>query len=279
MASHGFVSLVGAGPGDPDLITVKGLRRLREADVVVYDALVNPKLLRECRPGAELIAAGKRAGRHSASQEWITALLIEKAAAGLLVVRLKGGDPFVFGRGGEEAEALWAAGIAWEVVPGVTSAIGAPAYAGIPVTHREAASSVTIVTGHEDPSRIETRINWSALAQSADTLVFLMGLGRLATIAGQLVAHGRPSDTPAAVIRSGTLDEQETVVGILATIADDVARAGLTAPATLVVGEVVRLRERLSWFDTLPGQEEVIRYRQTVHVKAPDKSTVAAHAV
>jgi uroporphyrin-III C-methyltransferase len=252
MASEGFVSLVGAGPGDPDLITVKGLRRLRAADVVVYDALANPELLDECRHDAELIDAGKRGGKHSRTQDWINAVLVEKASAGLRVVRLKGGDPFVFGRGGEEAEALAAAGIAWEVVPGVSSAIGAPAYAGIPVTHREVASSVAIVTGHEDPSRIETRINWQALAQGADTLVFLMGIGRLRTIAAQLTAHGRPFDTPAAVVRCGTLAEQATVVGTLATIADEVERVGLTAPATLVVGEVVRLRERLRWFDALP---------------------------
>jgi uroporphyrin-III C-methyltransferase len=250
--SIGFVSLIGAGPGDPDLITVKGLRRLRAADVVVYDALVNEELLRECRPNAELIYAGKRCGQAGRTQEWINTLLIEKGRAGLQVVRLKGGDPFVFGRGGEEAAALAAAGVAWEVVPGVTSAIAVPAYAGIPVTHRAAASSVAFVTGHEDPNRAETRMRWQALAQGIDTLVFLMGVGRLATIAEQLIAHGRPSETPAAVIRQGTTADQETVVGTLATIAADVERAGLTAPATLVVGEVVRLRAQLSWFDTLP---------------------------
>jgi uroporphyrin-III C-methyltransferase len=247
----GFVSLVGAGPGDLDLITVKGLRRLRAADVVVYDALINDDLLCECRAGAELIYAGKRAGQHYASQASINALLIAKARAGLEVVRLKGGDPFVFGRGGEEALALAEAGVAWEVVPGVTSAIGVPAYAGIPVTHRAAASSVAFVTGHEDPTRPESRIRWQALAQGVDTLVFLMGVGRLASIAEQLITHGRPATTPAAVIRSGTTADQETVAGTLATIAADVERAGLAAPATLVVGEVVRMRERLSWFDTV----------------------------
>ncbi|MBK9712124.1 MAG: uroporphyrinogen-III C-methyltransferase [Kouleothrix sp.] len=249
--NYGLVSLVGAGPGDPELITVKGLRRLRAADVVVYDALASEELLRECRAGAELIYAGKRAGHHCSSQEAINALLVEKARAGLRVVRLKGGDPFVFGRGGEEAGALAAAGIAWEVVPGVSSAIAVPAYAGIPVTHRASASSVAFVTGHEDPARAETRIRWQALAQGVDTLVFLMGVGRLAAIAEQLIAHGRPAATPAAVIRCGTTPDQETVVGTLATIAADVERAGLSAPATLVVGEVVRLREQLSWFDTL----------------------------
>ena len=247
----GFVSLVGAGPGDPELITVKGLRRLRAADVVVYDALLSEELLGEARPGAELIDAGKRAGEHRRTQEWINAVLIERARAGRQVVRLKGGDPFVFGRGGEEAAALAAAGIAWEVVPGVSSAIAVPAYAGIPITHRSAASSVAFVTGHEDPNRPETRINWHALAQGLDTLVFLMGVGRLAAIAEQLLAHGRPATTPAAVIRWGTTADQETVSGTLATIAADVERAGLRAPATLVVGEVVRLRDQLSWFDTL----------------------------
>lgn len=247
--SRGFVSLVGAGPGDPELITVKGLRRLTAADVVVYDALIAPELLRVCRAGAELVDVGKRGGRPSPTQEAINRLLTERARAGLQVVRLKGGDPFVFGRGAEEAEALREAGVSWEVVPGISSAVAVPAYAGIPLTHRAHATSLAVVTGHEDPSRRESRINWSALARGIDTLVFLMGVGRLATIAAQLVRHGRPADTPAAVVQWGTTGGQETVVGTLATIADDVARAGLGPPATLVVGEVVRLRERLRWFD------------------------------
>ena len=249
MHSHGFVSLVGAGPGAVDLLTVKGLRRLRAADVVVYDALANQELLDECRNDALLIPAGKRSGGVSATQAWINATLIEQAQLGKLVVRLKGGDPFVFGRGGEEAEALVSAGIAWEVVPGVSSAIGVPAYAGIPVTHREIASSVAIVAGHEDPSRVETRINWQALAHSADTLVFLMGLSRIRSIAANLAAHGRPLDTPVALIGAGTLATQRVVVGTLANIADAVEQANVVAPATLVVGEVVRLRERLAWFE------------------------------
>jgi uroporphyrin-III C-methyltransferase len=249
--SAGFVSLVGAGPGDPDLISVKGLRRLRAADVVVYDALVNRALIGECRAAAELIDAGKRAGRQSQSQEAINALLIARARAGRQVVRLKGGDPFVFGRGGEEAEALQAAGVAWEVVPGVSSAVAVPAYAGIPVTHRTYAASFAVVTGHEDPARTSSRIDWSALAKGVDTLVFLMGVGRLATITANLIAHGRPANTPAAVIHWGTTCAQQTIVGSLATIAAEVARAGLEPPATLVVGEVVRLRERLRWFDAL----------------------------
>ena len=243
---------MGAGPGDPELLTLKGLRRLQSADVVVYDALVNDALLRECRADAELIYAGKRAGQHYRSQAEINALLVEKACAGLHVVRLKGGDPFVFGRGGEEAQALAAAGITWEVVPGVSAAIAVPAYAGIPLTHRAAASSFAVITGHEDPQRDGTRLRWQALAQGIDTLVFLMGVGRLAEIATQLIAHGRPAETPAAMIRQGSTEEQETVVGTLATIAEEVARAGLSAPATLVVGEVVRLRAELRWFDALP---------------------------
>jgi uroporphyrin-III C-methyltransferase len=252
--AKGFVSLVGAGPGDPELITVKGLRRLRQADVVVYDALVNEALLRECRADAELIYAGKRAGQHYRSQAEINTLLIANARKGLQVVRLKGGDPFVFGRGGEEATALADAGIAWEVVPGVSAAIAAPAYAGIPLTHRAAASSFAVITGHEDPARATTRINWEAFA-AIDTLVVLMGVGRLATIAAQLIAQGRAAETPAAVIQQGSTADQATVVGTLATIAADVAQAGLGAPATLVIGEVVRLRERLSWFDVLARAE------------------------
>src|SRR5690349_17328497 len=257
--SSGFVSLVGAGPGDPELLTLKGLRRLRAADVVIYDALVNPLLLRECRPDAELLYAGKRAGQPHLAQPAINALLIEQARLGRQVVRLKGGDPFVFGRGGEEAAVLAAAGIAWEVVPGVSSAVAVPAYAGIPVTDRASASSFAVITGHEDPDREATRLRWQALAQGIDTLIFLMGVGRLESIAAQLIAHGRAAETPAAVIRQGTTPDQETVVGTLASIAADVAHAGLTAPATLIVGEVVRLRERLSWFDTLAhGQAQAV---------------------
>jgi uroporphyrin-III C-methyltransferase len=249
---HGFISLVGAGPGDPELLTLKGLRRLQAADVVVYDALISVELLRACRPDAELIYAGKRAGEHSRSQAEINALLIEKARAGLQVVRLKGGDPFVFGRGGEEAQALAEAGVAWEVVPGVSAAIAVPAYAGIPVTHRALASSFAVLTGHEALEREESRLRYQALAQGIDTLIVLMGVSRLAEIATQLIAHGRAADTPAAVIREGSTADQQTVVGTLATIAADVEREGLRAPATLVVGEVVRLRSELSWFDALP---------------------------
>ena len=251
MSYPGFVSLVGAGPGDPELLTLKALRRLREADVVVYDALVRPEVLDYAHPAAEMIAAGKRGGKPSAAQDWITDLLIEKARAGALVVRLKGGDPYVFGRGGEEAAALTQAGIAWEIVPGISAAIAAPAYAGIPVTHRAVASSVAFVTGHEDPSRPHTRIDWRALATGIDTVVFMMGIGRLPHIAEQLIAHGRPADTPTAVIHWGTTPEQVTLVAPLSEIAAEVERSGITPPAAFVVGEVVGLRDQLNWFEGL----------------------------
>ena len=264
----GFVSLVGAGPGDPELLTIKGLRRLRAADVVIYDALINHELLRECRPGAELVDAGKRAGAHRRAQGEINALLIAKARAGLQVVRLKGGDPFVFGRGGEEAQALVAAGVAWEVVPGVTSAVAVPAYAGIPVTHRDLASSVAFIAGHENPDRAESRLRWQALAQGIDTLVFLMAVGRLGEIAAQLIAHGRPADTPTALIRWGTTADQETVTATLATIAGDATRLGIGSPALLVVGEVVRLRERLSWFDSIPHMAGWLEPESCEHLAA-----------
>ena len=248
----GFVSLVGAGPGDPDLITVKGLRRLGAADTVLYDRLVNPVLLQECRPDAELIYVGKHGVQTSYSQEMINALLVQKAKFGRNAVRLKGGDPFIFGRGGEEALALREANIPFEIVPGISSAVAAPAYAGIPVTHRHVAASVAIVAGHEDPHKSKgqggSSHNWQALA-GVDTLVILMGVGRLEAISQELIAAGRSGETPAALVRWGTTDEQETVEGTLGTIAQKAREAGLKAPATLIVGEVVRLRSALRWFD------------------------------
>jgi uroporphyrin-III C-methyltransferase len=246
----GFVSLVGAGPGDPELLTLKALRRLQAANVVVYDALVAPVILEACSPDATRIFAGKRAGCRSFAQENITALLIDLARDGRRVVRLKGGDPFVFGRGGEEALALRQAGVPFEVVPGISSAIGVPAYAGIPVTQRGLAVSFAVVTGHEEPGKPASQINWAALA-GIDTLVVLMGVGKLAEIAHNLMRHGRDAHTPAAVIQAGTTAEQRTVVATLATIAEAVGAAGLGTPATFVLGEVVRLRGELAWFDTL----------------------------
>jgi uroporphyrinogen III methyltransferase/synthase len=248
----GTVYLVGAGPGDPGLITVRGAECLARADVVVYDYLANPALLERCRPDAERIYAGKQGGGPSMPQTAIDALMIERARSGRSVVRLKGGDPFVFGRGGEEAEALAAAGVPFEVVPGVTSAVAAPAYAGIPLTHRDFASSVTFVTGHEDPAKPGPSLDWPSLARQGGTLVFFMGVKALPAITRQLVANGRPAGTPAAVIRWGTKPEQRTVVGTLADIADRVAAAGLAPPALTVVGEVVRLRERIAWFESRP---------------------------
>ncbi len=248
--THGtaLVSLVGAGPGDIGLLTVRGRDRLRDAEVVVYDRLVDPRLLDEVPPTAERVYVGKEAHHHLLRQDAINALLVEHGRLGKRVVRLKGGDPFLFGRGGEEAAALAAAGVPFEIVPGVTSALAVPAYAGIPITHRDVASSVTIVSGHHDPARGDAGRDWGALA-AAETLVFLMGVADLPRIAAQLVAHGRPVDTPAAAIAWGTWAAQRTVVGTLGTLPGLVAEAGLTAPATVVVGAVVGLRERLRWFD------------------------------
>ena len=248
----GLVSLVGAGPGDPDLITIGGAARLAEADVVVYDRLANPVLLRLAPEDAELIAAGKSPARHTLSQDEINGLLVERGREGKRVVRLKGGDPFVFGRGGEEAEALAAAGIPFEVIPGVSSAIAAPAYAGIPVTHRGIASSFAVVTGHEDAAKHETTIDWPKLATTVDTLIFLMGTAQLDEIASRLMSHGRAAETPVAVIEWGTLPRQRTLSGTLATIAEQALAARIQAPAITVVGEVVRLRDDLRWFDDRP---------------------------
>jgi uroporphyrinogen III methyltransferase/synthase len=243
----GLVSLVGAGPGDPELITVKGLRRLREADVVVYDRLANDQLLSAARAEAERIFAGKAPGAHSLSQDEINALLVDRGLKGKRVVRLKGGDPFVFGRGGEEAEALAMAGVPFEVVPGVTSAIAVPAYAGIPVTHRDFTTAFTVVTGHEDPLKGESTVPWDALASGPDTLVFLMGVEHLDSICARLIGSGRPPITPVAVVRRGTWPDQQLVLGTLADIAEQVTLAGLTAPAVTVVGRVAALSDRLAW--------------------------------
>ena len=250
--STGVVYLVGAGPGDPGLITVRGLEAIGRADVIIYDYLAAPALLRHARDTAELIYVGKKGGDHTLSQDKINALIVAKARQGAGVVRLKGGDPFIFGRGGEEAEALIEAGIAFEVVPGVTSAIAAPAYAGIPLTHRKYTTTVAFVTGHEDPAKETSGIDWPALARGIGTLVFLMGVKNLPHIVARLIEHGKPADTPAALIRWGTTARQQTVAGTLATIVERVRQAGLEAPAVIVVGEVVRLREKMTWFDNRP---------------------------
>ncbi len=249
---HGKVYLVGAGPGDPELITAKGLRCIAEADVLIYDYLAAKALLGHARNDCELIYVGKKGGDHTLSQDGINALIIEKAQGGNIVTRLKGGDPFIFGRGGEEAEILVQAGIAFEIVPGVTSAIAAPAYAGIPLTHRQYTSSVTFVTGHEDPSKDESNINWSALAAGFGTLVFLMGVKNLPKIVEQLRKHGRAAETPAALVRWGTTTRQKTVTGTLDDIVDRSSKAGIKAPAIIIVGEVVNLRKTLQWFERRP---------------------------
>lgn len=248
----GIVFLVGAGPGDPGLLTLKGRDCLGAADVVIYDHLANPALLALARSDAELIYAGKQGGRHFKSQSEINALIVRKAREGCVVVRLKGGDPFVFGRGGEEAVELARAGIGFEVVPGVTSAVAVPAYAGIPLTHRGITATVAFVTGHEDPRKEHSDIEWSKLATGAGTLVFLMGVGNLEQIAARLIRHGRPKDTPTAVIERGTSAAQRTVTGPLERIGRLAREHAVRPPAIIVVGGVVSLRNQLRWFESRP---------------------------
>ena len=249
---QGIVYLVGAGPGDYKLISVKAKEYIEAADVIVYDRLADSRLLAWAREDAEMIYVGKASSQHTMKQEDINQLLVDKCAAGKTVVRLKGGDPFVFGRGGEEALALVDRQLPFEVVPGITSAISVPAYAGIPVTHRAVATSFAVVTGHEDPLKGESNMRWDKLSTGVDTLVFLMGVENLPHITAQLIANGRPADTPAAVIRWGTKPEQEVLVTTVGAAAEAVAKAGLKPPAIFIVGEVVNLREQLAWFDTKP---------------------------
>ncbi len=252
MCSKGLVYLVGAGPGDPGLITVKGLACLQKADVIVYDRLVSASLLRQAPRGCEMIDVGKSPQRHTLPQKAIDALLVEKALAGKVVVRLKGGDPFLFGRGGEEAEALAKAGVPFEVVPGVTSAIAAPAYAGIPVTHRQQTSAFAVITGHEDPTKADSSLDWQKLATGVGTLVCLMGVGNLPQIVAKLIEHGRDPHTPVAIVQQGTEARQRTVTGTLADIVQKARAADIKPPAVTIVGEVVALRDKLRWFDTKP---------------------------
>ena len=252
MKSKGIVYLVGAGPGDAGLLTVRGAELLARAGVVVYDALVNKELLCLAPPEAELIDAGKRSSNHAIPQDQLNQLLVDKARAGKCVVRLKGGNPYVFGRGGEEAEQLAAAGIAFEVVPGVTSSIAGPNYAGIPLTHREYCSSFTVVTGHEDPDKEGPEVDWAQVAKAPGTKAILMGVNRVKSISKALIDHGMSSSTPVAMIRWATTARQETVVGTLATIADVADKAGFKPPGLIVIGEVVRLRGKLNWFEKRP---------------------------
>ena len=252
MSSIPTVYLVGAGPGDAGLLTLRGAQLLGRADVVVYDALVNCDLLRLAPAGAELIYAGKRSRDHAIPQEDLNQLLVQKAREGKTVVRLKGGDPYLFGRGGEEAQTLAAAGIAFEVVPGVSSAIAAPNYAGIPVTHRQYCSSFTVITGHEDATKEETIIDWAQVAKIPGTKVILMGATRLREISQALVANGMDENTPVAMVRWGTTGRQSTIEGTLKTIANVAEAAGFKPPALTIVGDVVKLRSQLNWFEKRP---------------------------
>ena len=250
--NHGCVYLVGAGPGDKGLITVKGLNILKSADIIIYDYLANIDLLKEARDDAEKIYVGKKAGTHTLGQEQINDLLIKKAGDKKIVVRLKGGDPFVFGRGGEEALALYKNNIPFEVVPGITSGIAALAYAGIPVTHRGMATSVSFITGHEDPSKKQSQLNWKAIASIQGTLVFYMGVHNLESIVSQLIKYGKAETTPAAVIQNGTSSLQKTIVGKLGDIATQAENNEVKPPALLIVGEVVSLHSDLKWFEKKP---------------------------
>jgi len=248
----GKVYLVGAGPGDPGLITVKGLACVMKADVIIYDHLVNMRLLYQGRRTVKLIYVGKQGGRHTLPQDEINALIIKMAREGKTVVRLKGGDPFIFGRGGEEAEALADNGISFEVVPGVSAATAVPTYAGIPLTHREHNASVAFVTGHEDPAKPESKVHWDRIATGVGTLVFFMGMKNLPSIINNLIANGRDPETPVAVIQWGTRTDQRVVIGVLKDIILKVKEASIGPPAVIVVGDVVRLRDKLNWYESKP---------------------------
>lgn len=246
----GKVYIVGAGPGDEELITLKGLRCIKEADVILYDRLINQDLLDYAKPTAKLIFCGKLPNRHAMIQEHINHSLVQYAEQGLTVTRLKGGDPFVFGRGAEEAEVLANHGIPFEIVPGVTSGIAAAAYAGIPVTHRDLGSSFAIVTGHMREGKDDS-IKWESLAKGIDTLAIYMGVGNLPYICQQLLTNGRAATTPVALVHMGTYAEQQTVVGTLETIVDIVTEQKIKNPSMIIVGEVVKLREKIQWFERL----------------------------
>ncbi len=249
---RGKVWLVGAGPGDPGLLTLKAARVIAACDVLVYDYLASVAIVGLASPTCEKIYVGKKAGAHTLSQDEITALIVRLGLEGRNVVRLKGGDVFVFARGGEEAAELRAAGVAFEIIPGITSAIAAPAYAGIPVTHRDHNTSFTIATGHEDPLKGYTSLDFAKLANPKQTLIFLMAMGSLAGLVGKLLEHGMPAEIPVGIVREGTKPTQETLVGTLGTIVDEVARVQFKAPAIVVIGDVVRERETIRWFDNTP---------------------------
>lgn len=280
--SKGKVYLIGAGPGDVGLITVKGKSLIETADAIVYDRLANSRLLQHARSDAELIYCGKTPNHHTLTQDEINDVLVRLAGEGKVVARLKGGDPFVFGRGGEEGEALRSHGYAFEVVPGITSAISVPAYAGIPVTHRHLTSTFTVITGHEDPLKEDSQINWPRLAEDPGTLIFLMGVGRLGKIVEALTKNGKDKETPIALIRWGTRPEQLVVVGTLANIEEKVKEAGLTSPAIIIVGDVVRMRDTLSWFEDKPlfGQRILVtRAREQASVLSEKIEALGGEAI
>ena len=250
--SKGIVYLVGAGPGDPGLLTLRAKECIEEADVLIYDYLSNPEFLRMAKPGSERIYAGKKAKDHTLTQDQINALIVAKAKEGKVVTRLKGGDPVLFGRGAEEAAELAAAGIAYEIVPGVSSSIAGPIYAGIPVTHRSHASQLTIFTGHEDPTKAESSLDYEHLAKTPGTRVMLMGVERMMEITAELIKHGASPDTPVGLVRWATRGNQQTLVGTLGTIAEKVRETGFKAPAVCVIGDVVKERENINWFENRP---------------------------
>lgn len=254
----GMVFLVGAGPGDPKLITLHGLEAIQKADVILYDRLINKELLSHAQPGVELIFCGKEPGKHALIQERINSLLVEKALEGKVVTRLKGGDPCVFGRVGEEAEDLAQHQIEFQIVPGVSSGIAAPAYAGIPITHRDHASSFAMVTAHGRASKGMDQIQWKSLAEGIDTIAFYMGVGNLHHICERLIHFGKPAETPVAIIHWGTTPHQKTVTGTLETIEEIAQKAEITHPSIVLVGEVVRLREKISWFEEKIQADQMI---------------------
>lgn len=260
MKKLGIVYLVGAGPGDAGLLTIRGAELLARADVVVHDALANPELLVLAPAGAEFIDAGKRSREHTIPQADLNQLLIDRARAGNVVVRLKGGDPYVFGRGGEEAEELASAGVPFEVVPGISSVAAVPNYAGIPLTHRDHCAVIQVITGHEDRLKPASRVDWAAIARVPGTKVILMGVERIRIITQELVTHGLPATTPVAMIRNGTTNDQETLVGTLETIAELAEAQKFSAPAVIIIGDVVSLRKKLNWFERRPlsGQRIVV---------------------
>ncbi|HET7625035.1 MAG TPA: uroporphyrinogen-III C-methyltransferase [Verrucomicrobiae bacterium] len=252
MKSKGTVYLVGAGPGDAGLLTLRGKELLRRADVVIYDMLVNPELLKHAAPSAELISRGSRGTEKAMSQDDLNALMIARANEGKCVVRLKGGDPYIFGRGGEEVEELVAAKIPFEVVPGVSSVFAAPNYAGIPITHRDHCSTFTVLTGHEDPAKGDSNLDFEQIARVPGTKIILMGLKRLGELTETLIARGLPSETPVAIVRSGTTGRQQSIEGTLSNIAKIAAEKNISPPAITVIGEVVKLRSKLNWFERRP---------------------------